>query len=197
MFVRVAHGYDAIQLVVEVESFMRKGQPRGQVRGRQHETTRIWSNINIIVIIVTFFPIYKSANGPAERCVSIMPLTCIINSIPHLETTDGADCVFSVTFEDQLKAQEEMGGETTAWCRVKQEHESTWLQLSHLPRLDLFPQVLELLQVQLSSPIGLRKLRQNQHGQWSQIKSNKLFCFCFKLDKWNVIFTILPPFLPL
>lgn len=46
MFVRVAHGYDSIKLVVEVESFMRKRQPRGQVRSRQHETTRIWSNVN-------------------------------------------------------------------------------------------------------------------------------------------------------
>lgn len=110
--------------------------------------------------------IYDSANDPVERCpISIMLLTCIINGIPHLETTDGADCVFSVTFEDQLKAQEEMGSETTAWCRVKQEHKSTWLKLSHLPRLDLFPQVLELLQVELPSPISLRKLRQNQNSQ--------------------------------
>lgn len=92
-----------------------------------------------------------------------MLLTCIINSIPHLEATDGADCVFSVTFEDQLKAQEEKG--ISHHRQVKQEHTSTWLKLSNLPRLDLFPQVLELLQVELPSPIGLRKLWQNEHSQ--------------------------------
>lgn len=43
-----------------------------------------------------------------------MLLTCIINSVPHLKTTDGADLVFSVTLEDQLKAHEEMGSQMKA-----------------------------------------------------------------------------------
>lgn len=34
-------------------------------------------------------------------------LTCIINSIPHLKTTDGAGFVLIVTFEDQLQTHED------------------------------------------------------------------------------------------
>lgn len=34
-------------------------------------------------------------------------LTCIVDSVPHLKTADGAGFVFGVTFKDQLKAREE------------------------------------------------------------------------------------------
>lgn len=40
--------------------------------------------------------------------VSFMLLTCIINSVPHLKTTDGAGFVFIVMFEDQLQTHEEI-----------------------------------------------------------------------------------------
>lgn len=35
--------------------------------------------------------------------ISVTLLTCIINSIPHFKTTDGAGFVFIITFEDQLQ----------------------------------------------------------------------------------------------
>lgn len=37
-----------------------------------------------------------------------MLLTCLINCVPHLKTTDGAGFVLIVTFEDQLKAHEDI-----------------------------------------------------------------------------------------
>ena len=38
--------------------------------------------------------------------VSFLLLTCIINSVPHLKTTDGAGFVFIVLFEDPLQTHE-------------------------------------------------------------------------------------------
>lgn len=46
--------------------------------------------------------------------ISIMLLTCIINGVSHLKTTDGAGFVFGVLFEDQLKAHEEMDSQMIA-----------------------------------------------------------------------------------
>lgn len=84
-----------------------------------------------------------------------MLLTCIINSVPHLKTTDGAGFVLIVTFEDQLQTQEGMDSQMETCRFVEQEQKLRLLKWSNLPLLDLFPQVFELLQVQFSGPIRL------------------------------------------
>lgn len=81
-------------------------------------------------------------------------LTCIVDSVPHLKTADGAGFVFGVTLKDQLKAREETHthknpSDTSSRFRVA---------ITDLPGLDLPPQVFKLLQVQLSSPVGLKHL---------------------------------------
>lgn len=37
--------------------------------------------------------------------LQVFLLTCIINSIPHLETTDRPGFIFVITFEDELQTQ--------------------------------------------------------------------------------------------
>lgn len=75
-------------------------------------------------------------------------LTCIIDSVPHLKTADGAGFVFGVTTEDQLKY--------TCTCQnlLDTSSGSRGAQ-TDLPGLDLPPQVFKLLQVQLSGAVGL------------------------------------------
>lgn len=88
--------------------------------------------------------------------IFIMLLTCIMNGISHLKTTDGAGFAFSVPLEDQLKSREEMDSQMRAWKPFK----TLFCQngaILYLPGLDLFPQVFELMQVQFSSPISLKR----------------------------------------
>lgn len=40
-------------------------------------------------------------------CIYVMILTCIINSIPHLKTTNGAGFVFVIISEDQLQSHKD------------------------------------------------------------------------------------------
>lgn len=70
--------------------------------------------------------------------------TCVVNSVPHLKTTDGAGFVFIVSFEDQLETHEEMHSQMS----VEREQRLSGCYCGpYLPLLDLFPQVFELLQV--------------------------------------------------
>lgn len=86
-----------------------------------------------------------------------MVLTCIIHSVPHLKTTDGAGFVLIVTSEDELQTHEETN-DRMSWCRsVKDEWKWGWIRFFYLPLFDLFPQVFELLQIQLSCAVSLRK----------------------------------------
>lgn len=78
-------------------------------------------------------------------------LTCIIDSVPHLKTADGAGFVCGVTTEDQLKC--------TCTCQSLVDTSSSYRGArTDLPGLDLPPQVFKLLQVQLSGAVGLRQL---------------------------------------
>lgn len=45
-----------------------------------------------------------------------MLLTCIINCVSHLKTTDGAGFVLIVTFEDQLKAHRDINSQSKKIC---------------------------------------------------------------------------------
>lgn len=113
----------------------------------------------------------------ALRCTKkiigwIYGFTCIIDSVPHLKTADGAGFVFGVTFKDQLKAH------THTHTLVKTDLSSSFrVAMTDLPGLDLPPQVFELLQVQLSSPVSLK------HFDGKKPKREKpemfFFFFCF------------------
>lgn len=105
--------------------------------------------------------IHSSKNGNvqfAQRNIffSVMLLTCIMNSVPHLKTTDGARFVFIITLEDQLQTQTDWWSDESLVGLVKLNMSRS--EVGYLPLLNLFPQVLELLQVQLSCPISLRKV---------------------------------------
>lgn len=88
-------------------------------------------------------------------------LTCIVDCVPHLKTADGVGFVFGVTFKDQLKAREE----THTRKNLSDASSSFLVAITDLPGLDLPPQVFELLQVQLSSPVGLKRLMGKSNGK--------------------------------
>lgn len=100
-------------------------------------------------------------------------LTCIIDSVPHLKTADGAGFVFGVTFKDQLKAREET--HTPTRKNPSDMSSSFRVALTDLPGLDLPPQVFKLPQVQLSSPVGLKHLM----GKATASEARDAFFFFF------------------
>lgn len=113
-----------------------------------------------------------------EENVMDLWLTCIIDSVPHLKTADGAAVVLGVTFKDQLKARAE-----THTCKKKTKKKQLKFYSCYiidLPGLDLPPQVFKLLQVQLSSTVSLKHLMGKKSN--SEVKPKMLFLKkCFPL----------------
>lgn len=137
VLVCVPHRYDVVQLVVEVESFKKKEENRFEKS------------------------ILDGANKHRDKALMDLWLTCIVDCVPHLKTADGVGFVFGVTFKDQLKAREE----THTRKNPSDASSSFIVAITDLPGLDLPPQVFELLQVQLSSPVGLKRLMGKKQQQ--------------------------------
>lgn len=91
-----------------------------------------------------------------------LPSTCIIDSISHLIAIDGARLVCVIVFEDFLAIENLRTGHTQSLNQPSFSFPHFTLS-SHLPGLDLFPEMMELLQVQPPRSICLEEEGQ---GYW-------------------------------
>lgn len=90
----------------------------GKNRGQQRLGTS-FQYLRLISIIISAKAYNQRHPMSVLKGIFIMLLTCIINGISHLKTTDGAGFAFSVLLEDQLKSHEEMDSQMRAWKPFK------------------------------------------------------------------------------